>query len=289
MLVFKNVETFPPQKKSVVLAKNLEKFMSRFLTVCCLVMLLVSSSFAQDKKQPPKDDFELQEMPEDEVHPYFAVGGGFNAMLQMPDFSNINSMIQPLGISALDKNLVSTGGLGFVSLPFVNHMRIGGGGGSAKSTQCQNVIDTINGTLTSLKRTAEFSLNYGGLTVEYVVPLTFTQNKVVIVGGLLLGLGTIGLELDQTTSDPRTYNNFYDPSSTLNFVRQIHASYVAYQPYVNIEYSIFPFLMIRAGVGYNGTAVGTWYVDRTIDISGVPSITGNSISFNGGVFLGIFR
>ena len=46
--------------------------------------------------------------------------------------------------------------------------------------------------------------------------------------------------------------------------------------------------MIRVGAGYSGTVVGTWTANRDIGISGVPSITGNSISYNASVFVGVF-
>ncbi len=251
-----------------------------------IVLTLAGAAFAQTT---PKDEFEISDIPEEEAHPYFGLGGGLSFYSLQPNFDDINAMSKTLGIPALNTSMLMTGGSGFVSAPFGKHWRIGGMGWGGKTNNCATVVDTINGTPMNVMRTVEYGLGGGGVTIDYVIPLGFTRNKVIIAAGAMLGAGSIYVQLDQTTSDPRTWDNFFTGGASGNFSRQIHAAYFAYEPYIDIEYSIFAFLMLRATVGYNGTAVGTWSVDRSIDISGVPSISGNGLIYGGGLFLGIFR
>lgn len=253
-----------------------------------VAVLFAASAYAQTPK-PPKDDFEITDIPEEEAHPYFGLGGGANFYMLQPKFDDINAMTARLKIPALDGGMLLSGGAGFISAPFGKHLRIGGMGWGGLKSECADVIDTINGTPVSERRTAEFGVGAGGVTLDYVYPLGFTHNKVVIAGGVMLGLGSISLQLDQTTSDPRTFDNFFTGGASPNFTRQMHAAFFSYTPYLNVEYSILAFLMLRASVGYNGMSVGTWKVDRAIDISGVPAISGSGLAYGGGLFVGIFR
>lgn len=249
-------------------------------------LFIAAAAWAQT---PPKDDFQISDIPEEEAHAYFGLGGGLSFYSLQPNFDEINAMTKTLGIPALNTSMLMTGGSGFISAPFGKHLRIGGMGWGGKTNNCVTLVDTINGKPMNVMRTAEFGVGGGGVTIDYVFPLSFTRNKVIIAAGLMLGAGSMYIQLDQTTSDPRTWNNFFTGGASGNFTRQIHAAYIAYEPYINVEYSIFAFLMLRGTVGYNGTAVGTWTVDRAIDISGVPAISGNGLIYGGGLFLGIFR
>ena len=260
----------------------------RFLPLIAL-LTIAQIAAAQTNPKVPKDDFEIGDIPEEEAHPYFALGGGFTMQWLSPKFDAMNAMTKTLGIPAFDKSMMITGGAGLISSPFGKNLRIGGAGYGGATIQCVDVVDTIDNVPIRERRTAEFGVGGGGLTLEYVYPFKFSSNKLVLTGGLMLGLGSMVFQLDQTTSDPRTWSNFFDGSPTPNFTRQIHASYFSYQPYINLEYSLFAFLMLRASIGYNGTVIGTWTVDREIAISGVPDINGNGLVYGGGVFLGIFR
>jgi hypothetical protein len=262
-----------------------------FRILLAAMALGASAAFAQTTT----DNFELSDIPTDDVHPYFGVGGGFIMQLLSPNLEEIDKMTKPLGIGSLGSSLVQTGGAGFISAPFGKHMRIGGMGMSGFACTSADVIDTVvlSGTgpelPTALRRTIQVSIGYGGVTWEYVIPLGFTRGKVLVVGGMQLGVGSMNVQYDQTSSDPRTWEEAFHRGASANITHNIHATYVALEPYVNVEWAAMPFLMIRAGAGYHGTIMHSWTIDREIGISGVPSINGNGLGISGGLFLGIFR
>lgn len=258
--------------------------LKRFFPIC-IILLFASSVWSQTK---PKDDFEVNDIPEEDVHPYFALGAGFNVNILAPKFDDINAMTKPLGIPALSGGMILTGGAGFISSPFGKNLRVGGTAYGGKICESVDSLLMIGGVADSVKRTMTFTLAGGGLALEYVIPFGFTRNKLILIGGAMLGIGSITVQLNQVTSDPLTWNNFYSGPGQ-NYARQIHATYFAYKPYINLEYSLFAFLMLRATVGYNGTVMGTFTQDLDDPISGVPGINGNGLVYGGGIYLGIFR
>ncbi len=241
------------------------------------------------------DNFELSDIPTEDTHPYFGVGGGFMVQLLSPKFDEIDKMTKPLGISGLGSSLLQTGGAGFISAPFGKNLRIGGIGMSGFTCASADVVDTVvlSGSgpelPTSLRRTVQVTIGYGGVTCEYIVPFGFTHGKVLLAAGAQLGVGSMQIEYTQTTADPRTWEENFHRGASANFTNTVHAIYFAYEPYVNLEWAILPFLMLRGGVGYHGSVMGTWLVDRNIDISGVPSMSANGLAIDGGLFVGIFR
>jgi len=219
--------------------------------------------------------------------PYFAIAGGVLGGMFMPNLDAFNKQIaQPFVRTDIDNQVFMIGGQGFVALPWIKGVRVGGMGYGGQSKQC--CVDTVLFGL-NYSRRLEYNVGFGGITLDYVLPLDWKTFH--IVPGIVLGLGSVDIYAQQAFKrDSFSIQADFDVPN-LNMAHTYHSSFFLYNPQLQFEYNPLPYMMVRAFVGYQGTAMGDWEVDNGVPIKdqkNLNDINGSGLSFGLGVFFGLF-
>jgi hypothetical protein len=212
-------------------------------------------------------------------------GGGFTPVFLFWNVDALNEFI-PSNAQKFDKNPIALfGGQGYAYIMLLENLRVGGlgVGGSVKTSALERN--------TNIRRDIEVAINFGGVTVEYVIPI---MERLDIVPGILLGGG--GMEITTTRNTQRStfgwdelWNEIEFNSAVPNLTRSIEGSFFVYQPSLQIEYALLQWLGLRVGVSYVGMISPTWKLDEQFDVAGVPNkINGNGFVIHTGIFLGTF-
>ena len=151
---------------------------------------------------------------------------------------------------------------------------------------------------------ANLSFLLGAATVEYVMPLL---QDLELSSGALLGLGRVGIGLEQKSGENIRWNNTFsnvygefvdsvlyyavdsdfgsnDPITPLpvpGLLREVGATFFNFQPYVAIKFQFLERLGLRISVGYNKGTVrqGDWKLNGSTQISDSPQSTLEGVSF----------
>jgi hypothetical protein len=246
-----------------------------------LLLILISSTllFSQEEQQeeeilPPKRSAAAK----------IGAAGGFTSSLLFFDAAPLNEILRNTTSAEIESKFIPLyGGQGYGYIMFVKNLRLGGMGmsGTVKTK-------SLSG---STRRDVELTVGYGGVTVEYVVPLF---SRLDITAGILLGGGGMDIKITRDEGMPKIWddlwNEFGPNGSPVNeYSRTLSGSFFIYQPSLNLEFAILRWLGVRAGVAYLGMGSGSWRLDDKYDVYGVPSsIHGKGWMINGGVFLGTF-
>lgn len=213
----------------------------------------------------------------------FGGGGGFLPSWFMPKFDGVNDQLAAFGTPALNKNgFYASGGAGFAYIGIIPNLRVGGigFGGSVNS----------KGLKDGYEREVVYSSNFGGITVEYTVPIS--RAFAVSVGGIIGG-GETTIELFRNKTPNNwgsVWTNISDTSgSNSNFMRKISKSDLVVAPTLNIDIPIYRFFSLRIGAGYAFNFGGDWTVDNEKELFGTPNtVTGNTFFIQTGIFFGFF-
>jgi hypothetical protein len=254
--------------------------MHRLIIVfACTMVLLQSPLLAQ--QQDEEEPFP----PKHRAQPKLGGAGGFTQNLLFLDLDPINQVLASSGVTAFEKQpLLMLGGQGYGYIMIIPNLRVGGMG--ASGTMKSTLLDVPSNT----RRDVELSVGYGGVTIDYVVPVV---PRLDVALGLLLGSGGMSLKLTRDNALAKvwdkTWQDFKNTDSVYNYSQTLSGSFFVYQPSVNVEYALLRYLGLRAGVSYMGMVGSNWQVDNKFDLVGVPSaVSGKGFMVNGGIFLGTF-
>jgi hypothetical protein len=264
---------------------------SRTIGVAALTLLALALRPAAGHAQITTDtthwnDEELYE--EDKSAPaFFSVGGGVLGSYFMPNFDDLNAnVVSKFGGPAIPNHVWMIGGQGFITVPWVKNLRVGGIGMSGAS-DCSCTDTTINGS--AVGRFLEYHVGYGAVTFDYVLPIR--TGRFHIVPGVALGFGSVNLYAQQ--AQQRTFDIAADFNGTSpNTTHTYSSSFFLYMPQIQFEYAPLGYMMLRLSAGYQGTAMGDWTVDRQVALSNtapLKNVTGNGMVASLGVFFGIFQ
>lgn len=209
-------------------------------------------------------------------------GGGFTPLILFWNVDDLNAFI-PANAGKFGKTpMLLLGGGGYAYIMLIDNLRVGGMGvgGSAKTS-------TVSA---GVRRDVEVGVNFGGVTVEYAIPVF---ERLDIVPGITLGGGGMDITLARDLGGFKTWDALWGDfdlnASTPNVTQRLEGSFFVYQPSVQIEFAILRWLGVRAGVSYVGMFSPTWTVDEQFDLAGVPSrINGKGWVVNTGLFIGTF-
>lgn len=251
--------------------------MKRALFTLCLIVSVVALGLAQEEPIPPKRSRAAK------------IGGlfGYTPGWLFVDTKPINEFIVPARGASLKESGVYMNGIGGgLYIMFVPNLRVGGLGMSGRSTSTS--LDGFG-----VRRDVEMEVSFGGVTLEYVVPIV---ERLDFAFGVMLGGGGLSLTLRQDNGGSLTWNgewgNFGNPGNAgplNNLTRKLSGSYFVYVPSVNFEYAILGWIGVRLGASYVGMASPSWQVDDNYDLLGVPSkVSGKGFMINAGLFVGTF-
>ncbi len=212
---------------------------------------------------------------------------GFTPAWLNVDVGPVNTFITGAKGAPLSMNgMVMYGGAGAIYIIVLPNVRIGGAGmsGSLTSTALDNA--------TNLRRDATLNVGYGGVTIEYVIPIL---ERLDVSAGALLGWGGMDLTMRISNGSANTWDN----EQTLlkdglaapgnNLTRTYNGKFFVYIPSVNVEYAIIGWLGARLGVSYVGMAFPSWKVDGNYDYLNVPdNVKGSGLMVQAGIFVGTF-
>jgi hypothetical protein len=215
--------------------------------------------------------------------------GGFTPGWLFVDPAPINSFLQAAGGAPLsDAGVPMLGGGGAAYIMLVPNLRVGGlgMGGDISSTSLSSL---------GVRRDAKLSAGFGGVTVEYVLPIV--ERLDVAVGGMLGG-GGIDITLREDVGGNKTWNqewgnfgtgNYQIGGQINNITRKLSGSYFVWIPSLNVEYAVMGWGGLRLGVSYVGMSSPSWKLDDKYDLLGVPSdVNGQGWMINAGILVGTF-
>jgi hypothetical protein len=252
--------------------------MYRFLlAMMFMVLILETPAFAQDQDDEPLPP------PRRSAAPKIGGGAGFIQHYLFLDMDPINKMLVSANAAPFDGNgLVMLGGQGYGYIMLLPNFRLGGQGASGTRTS-----RSLQG---NTRRTVELSVGYGGVTMDYVIPI---RPRVDVALGMVLGSGGMSMKITRDNGAGKDWNqiwkDFGGQDSVYNYSSTLEGSFFVYQPSVNVEVAVLRWLGLRVGASYLGMAGGNWKADDQFDIIGVPdNISGKGWMINGGIFLGTF-
>lgn len=215
--------------------------------------------------------------------------GGFTPGWLFADVAPVNEVLRNSGGAALnDDGIFLFGGGGSAYIMFVPNLRVGGVGmgGSIRST----ALDAFG-----VRRDAELTVGFGGVTIEYVIPVV---ERLDIAFGGMVGGGGMELTLRQDIGGNKTWQqewgnfgsgNYQNGGQIANVSRKLDGSFFVWVPTVSVEYAILGWVGFRVGAGYVGMSAPSWKLDGKHDLLGVPSkVNGKGFMVHGGLFIGTF-
>ena len=174
-----------------------------------------------------------------------------------------------------------------------------------QSEETQDYTDDFN---PSIK--AKFSFLLGAASVEYVMPLL---QDLELSSGALMGLGRVGMAIDQQSGNPRwdkVFSNAYGtmtdgvlyypvldinnpddiiPGKVAGLQRDVSAIFFNFQPYIAIKWQFLERLGLRISVGANKGTVnaGSWKLNGRTPISDSPKSSISGITFRTMLYIGL--
>lgn len=233
-------------------------------------------------------DSELYEE-RNETPVYRWIGGGFSVGYFTPNLDAFNTNIaQPFVGEDLKSTVILYGGQGFIPFPWITNLRVGGMGYGGQTKIC--CYEYVASSGQDLTRSLTYSLGYGGLMLDYALPLGIDQLN--ILAGVELGLGGVDIEAVQAAN--RNSFSIEDDfnSSTVNITHTYSSSFFLYKPRIVFEFAPTNFLMFDISVGYQGTSMGTWKVDGDVglgDTQKLNDINGSGFIAHFGINIGFFQ
>jgi len=258
--------------------------MFRFLLFATLVVTSVATAQGQDDRLAELD-FEEVTL-KDEAVPYFAVGIGPTVSYGLLPVDDVNAHIASLnlGLGSLPNGMLFTGVDLYSAIGLIPNVRAGfswiTGSSSVSST------GTVAGG-TEVSRRYTYDVGLRTVYFDYaIVPV----RSLSILPGIGLGWGRQTLELTEGVAT-RPWNVVQNGPIAPDRFLYIDRSMLYVQPRINIEYTVTPFLSVRAQAAYNMQVQGgEWNAQRTTVVSDVPDgIKVQNLALQFGVFIGLFN
>ncbi|MEI7811400.1 MAG: hypothetical protein WCJ01_03135 [Ignavibacteria bacterium] len=214
----------------------------------------------------------------------FAAGGGFTPGWIVLNPDAVNEKLAGFGTDKFPASgMFATGGTGYISIPFIENVRIGGMG-LGGSMSAGSVKD-------GLRKEAVYSVRMGGFTIEYTFP--FIKSVAVSAGGILGG-GSNTIELYQNNAQynwNRSWQELSDTSgSAKNLYRKFKNYHFAITPTINVDIPFYRFAAFRIGGGYKFALGNNWVADNDQPLNNTPSNLNSNVFFlQAGIFIGFFN
>lgn len=248
------------------------------LLLAFLTLVIAIPIFAQDEEEEPLP-------PRHHAQPKIGGAGGFTQNLLFLNLDPINALLRGSKSAEFTKEpILMLGGQGYGYIIVVPNLRIGGSG--AGGSLMSKALDEATNTT----RTVQLSAGYGGVNIDYVVPVV---PRLDLTAGVFLGGGGISVKMTRDQGNGKAWDNlwrnFGSNDSTYEYTRNLSGSFFIVQPSINVEVAVLRWLGLRVGAAYMGMVGGSWKMDDNFDLVGVPdNINGRGFMLNGGIFLGTF-
>lgn len=264
------------------------KFLS-LTSIAALMLLAVSGALYAQGGDGEIDPEELSE----ERLAYFGLGAGYQRMVTMLDYTGMNQVSRGLGLGDFSGPLsIDFGGLMFTP-GFVQNLRLGifAGTGTTQLSRQVRLEDTL------YTRTIYFNSVLVTTEADYAITIS---NPFTIFPGVMIGAGRNTIGVSQTRSAGTRFGDVFDGGlfsgdpetnrTNLNRFARTLSYHLFLYPQLNFEYTLTPNIMIRIGAGYNTSLRLTdWADEGGVEMKEPPNISANGLSFQGGLFVGLFQ
>lgn len=214
----------------------------------------------------------------------FSFAGGIITGWHFPKVADLNSTLRNNSIPEMSSNGFFTfGGGGFIDVPVVKHLRIGGIGlGYSQDRSAELTKDIITNV--------NYSYAMGGITIEYVHPV---QDNFNITYGGMLGIGSLNITRSNYSKDyqtgglgfPLTDANPVLVKETFKYSAKVYSL----TPTVGAGFQLTSFLYLKMNAGYTFSMQNKWKLDDTYEVEGISTgIKADGLNFNIGLYAGLF-
>ncbi len=269
----------------------------KFGLFCGLLLMLLAPRWASAQIQRDTTHWNDEELYQDDdksLPSFFSVGGGILGAYFSPNLSSFNTNVaQPFVGKNYRDEVWMIGGQGFITIPWVKNLRIGGMGYSGTSVDCGCTNEVITPDSTAVNRYLLYEVGYAAVTIDYVLPLR--TGHFHIVPGIALGYGAVNIYARQAANrlDFSIGDEFGGGSPDNVYTTHTYSSnFFLYMPQIQFEYNPLGYLMFRLTAAYQGTSMGTWTVDQGVSLgnsSGLSGVNGSGLVFSLGAFVGLFQ
>jgi hypothetical protein len=252
--------------------------MKKHFVVALLVLCTCGGVLAQEEPIPPKRSKMMK----------VGLFGGFTPAWLFVDMKSINDyVVKSNGAPLSEHGIFMVGGAGSAYIMLVPNLRVGGLGmsGGVTSSSVQNGV----------RRDTEVHVGFGGVTIEYVVPLV---EHLDLAFGSMLGGGGMDIILREDLGGNKTWDQEWATFGSSNpqagyqvssISRKLGGSFFVLVPSANVEYAVLPWLAFRLGASYVAMISPSWTLDDKYDLLNVPStISGKGFMINFGILAGTF-
>jgi hypothetical protein len=214
----------------------------------------------------------------------FSLFGGPMIGWQVPNVSDLNREVQINSIPEFSKSgFLTFGGGGYIDVPGVNGLRVGGFGTGFSDDKIAPNDPTFGHPLYASK----FSFRYAAISIEYARKLSKHFEYTL---GENIGVGKT--QLDLIYFDPIVIN--WNTNEGMSLFTYSHTSAYTtttytFNPQVGLGYNLTKFMYLKLNAGYMFTLRGDWKLNDVLPVSNVPSgIKADGFNFNLGINFGLF-
>ena len=250
------------------------------------ILLLLALTFAAVIPAFSQTDDQYEPVPPPRSTPGKIGGGaGYTPSWLFMDVDALNATIVAAGGTPFDGGtMMLNGGQGYAYILLVQNLRVGGMGASGSRTTSRIEQST------NVRREVELSVGYGGVTVEYTMPV---MPRLDFTVGTVLGAGGMDITMRRNEGGAKVWGDLWDEfgsaAAPTEYARTMEGSFFIWSPSVSVEFAILRWLGVRAGAGYLGMSGGSWELDGAYDLAGVPDdISGSGWMVNAGIYVGTF-
>jgi len=212
-------------------------------------------------------------------------GGGPVIGYQTPDLGVLNTQLTAMGLKEFDNGVFFYGGKGYGHIK--RNIRIGGMGAAGAITSSALVPGF--GGAPNLAKEVEFSMGYGGVTLEYVYDTPFGMQ--IFTGGLI-GWGGVSLRISQHlnalswTGIWDDYHTGYTGDSYDLSITMDNSLFIL-SPWVGAFYKVLPWMGFsgQAGYFYTRAAKENWEVVGS-SVYGAPDLDLKNVCFEFAIVFG---
>jgi hypothetical protein len=241
------------------------------LPLAALALVLAAPLRAQNA-----DDFDTPPQPVPRGGGIFGAGGGVIPAWYFLNTDGLNTELSRLGYPALDKApMFQMGGHGYVYILVIPNFRIGGMGAGG-SVDVSRVVSDV------LYESTSYATAFGGVTLEYVIPVGRFH---LAVGGLLGGGGR-SLTLTRTLNTRKDWSEVGQEAVDQHLT--ISNGFFSWQPWLTAEFDVNPFIVLSVTGGWYGTSGSKWTLDSHFDMNNVPDFKTDGPFLRVGLTMGLF-
>jgi len=211
----------------------------------------------------------------------FSIAAGPVVGWNIPSFTDLNTELSKAGMEGFgSEGVFATGGGGFIDIPVVKGLRLGGYGYGFSASKTTEYVNT--------SRIAEFSYSGGFVSVEYSRKMGKSFDWTI---GGMAGIGSSNLKLVNFSNVLKQWNinNFIGDTAVNGNIVSLKSTSFSFVPQAGIGFQAAKFLYFKLNAGYLFTVNSKWKMEDVIEVNNFPSgIKADGFMVNLGLYIGLF-